>query len=56
MSKRNFRWATYTIALLVFATEVIAKIEGKVDNIEYESIKNLTSKKWLKSGELNIKC
>jgi hypothetical protein len=25
---------------------------GKVDKIEYENIKNLTSKKWLKSGEL----
>jgi hypothetical protein len=24
----------------------------KVDNIEYENIKNLTSKKWLQSGEL----
>jgi len=27
-------------------------IMGKVDNIEYENIKNLSLKKWLKSGEL----
>jgi len=26
---------------------------GKVDNIEYENIENLTSKKWLKCGELS---
>ncbi len=27
---------------------------GKVDKIEYENIENLTSKKWLKSVELEI--
>jgi len=44
-------WCKYCV---FFFIELLAENQGKVDNIEYQNIKNLTSKKWLKSGELEI--
>jgi len=36
------------------AARITLKWRGKVDNIEYENIENLTSKKWIKIRELNL--
>jgi hypothetical protein len=35
------------------AARISLKWRGKVDNIEYKNGENLTSKKWIKSRELN---
>jgi len=43
-------WQLRKITGLTFADDLL--LVGKVDNIEYENIKNLTLNKWLKSGEL----